>query len=600
LRGKAEGPAPAPAAPPAAPIVWTWESAAAALYLAAAGLVLGRWLFGWLALRRLLATAAPVTGRAAAVFAEAAGGRPPRLLASPRVRAPFSCGLLRPAVVLPAAFAAGAPAGVLRWVFAHELAHLRRRDAWAGLLFGLGQALFFAVPWFWWLRRQARLCQEYLADAAAVAAGGSPEEYAEFLLSWTAAPPAPALACGVRARPSDLYRRIQMLLKTPTPLEGRCPRRWALAAAGGLLSLAVLAAGFTLRAAAAPAPAPPEPKKEEPKKDEPKPDQPKKEAPVPDLPAQPGPDFPPLPDVDELLKSLPPNASPEQAKQYRQQMEEVRKQMQKVREQLRQQGGAFPGGGVGFAGQGGFVSGAFSPFSPQGARLGAFVQKPDETLVEQLDLPKDQGLVLTDVTPDSAAAKAGLKAHDVLLELNGKAVSSDVGEFVKQLNAIKADEAVDAVVLRKGKKETVKGLKLPEAKAEAPGAFFPGGPPNFNVQPPPLPPVPPIGFNPGGVAIGVPGGGLGFAAAGGNGVMTSTFRSNDRFTTRHQEGSLIITVTGKVADGKTTVGEISVQDGNESEKYENVDKVPEKYRDKVKNLIEMTEKGNARIEIKSP
>jgi len=80
--------------------------------------------------------------------------------------------------------------------------------------------------------------------------------------------------------------------------------------------------------------------------------------------------------------------------------------------------------------------------------------------------------------------------------------------------------------------------------------------------------------------------------------MTSTFRTDDRFTTRHQEGSLIITVTGKVADSKAKVNEIQVQDGNESNKYETVEKVPEQYRDKVKNLIEMSEKGSVKIEIK--
>src|SRR5439155_21475502 len=65
---------------------------------------------------------------------------------------------------------------------------------------------------------------------------------------------------------------------------------------------------------------------------------------------------------------------------------------------------------------------------------------------------------------DSAAAKAGMKAHDILLEINGKVVPDDTTEFLKIMNEIKADKPVDAVVLRKGKKETLKGLSLPEAK----------------------------------------------------------------------------------------------------------------------------------------
>ena len=40
-------------------------------------------------------------------------------------------------------------------------------------------------------------------------------------------------------------------------------------------------------------------------------------------------------------------------------------------------------------------------------------------LADQLKLDKDQGLVIVEVAADSVAAKAGLKANDVLVELNG-------------------------------------------------------------------------------------------------------------------------------------------------------------------------------------
>jgi hypothetical protein len=80
--------------------------------------------------------------------------------------------------------------------------------------------------------------------------------------------------------------------------------------------------------------------------------------------------------------------------------------------------------------------------------------------------------------------------------------------------------------------------------------------------------------------------------------MTTVFRSGDRFTARHQEGNLVITVTGTVADGKATTKTIQVQDGAKGEKYESVEKVPEEYRDKVKGLVEMGEKGAAKVEIK--
>jgi hypothetical protein len=250
--------------------------------------------------------------------------------------------------------------------------------------------------------------------------------------------------------------------------------------------------------------------------------------------------------------------------------------------------------------------------TPHEGRLGVMIQTPGETLVDQLDLPSGKGLVISHVQSNSAAAKAGLKAHDILLEFNGKAVSNEPAKLVHIIGDLKANTGIDAVVLRKGKKETIKGIKLPEAKAVMnmpgmggmgmPGMGGPGmggmGMGKAMQAIPPLPMLPRLGpdvpMNPGQ-------GGLGLGLQPGlnnQTVITSTFRTGDRFTTRHQEGSLIITVTGTVEEGKNKVSQIQVQDGNESAKYESVAKVPEQYRDKVKNLIEMNEKSNTRIELR--
>ena len=136
----------------------------------------------------------------------------------------------------------------LRWVFAHELTHLRRRDLWSYWALGVAQAVFFFVPWFWWLRRQVRLCQEYVADAAAAARGrAAPDEYAAFLVSLAKTPAAPIGAAGLGTS-SDLFRRVSMLLQNSTRVQAACPRRWSLAAAGGLFGAAVLFSGLGLRA----------------------------------------------------------------------------------------------------------------------------------------------------------------------------------------------------------------------------------------------------------------------------------------------------------------------------------------------------------------
>jgi Trypsin-like serine proteases, typically periplasmic, contain C-terminal PDZ domain len=76
-------------------------------------------------------------------------------------------------------------------------------------------------------------------------------------------------------------------------------------------------------------------------------------------------------------------------------------------------------------------------------------------------------LVIDQVVADSPAAKGGIKNNDILLEFNGKPVPNNVQEFVRSIHDIKADSKVDAVVLRKGKKETIKGLTCPRKSRSA-------------------------------------------------------------------------------------------------------------------------------------
>jgi beta-lactamase regulating signal transducer with metallopeptidase domain len=239
------------------PAETTWLATAAAVGLALFALIAacfaGRLILGYLALTRLLHRSEKAPPEVHGLFeAMAAGTRWVRLLVSRRLLVPLSCGLVRPTVVLPAGMCARPTPRQLRWIFAHELTHLRRRDAWTALLFSLGQVFFFFVPWFWWLRRQVRLCQEFVADAAATAGqDGEAVQYAEFLVSLANAPAVPAGAAAVSGNHSDLTRRVTKLLNDPLRVETRCSRRWTLAVAGTLLSLAVLVAGLGYRAEAA-------------------------------------------------------------------------------------------------------------------------------------------------------------------------------------------------------------------------------------------------------------------------------------------------------------------------------------------------------------
>jgi len=66
-------------------------------------------------------------------------------------------------------------------------------------------------------------------------------------------------------------------------------------------------------------------------------------------------------------------------------------------------------------------------------RIGVLATEPDQTLRKQLKLG-DRGLVLSEVRPDMPAVKAGVKAGDVLLSVNGKRVAKEeelTGEILR-------------------------------------------------------------------------------------------------------------------------------------------------------------------------
>ena len=112
--------------------------------------------------------------------------------------------------------------------------------------------ILFAHPVYWWLRRRIRDDQEVLADA--MAADGR-VDYAEALLSWAmGTPERPRLAVAgslaLWERPSQLKRRIVMLLDPDFRVESTCPRSWRVGVRGGM-ALAVLALSvLTFRTAA--------------------------------------------------------------------------------------------------------------------------------------------------------------------------------------------------------------------------------------------------------------------------------------------------------------------------------------------------------------
>jgi beta-lactamase regulating signal transducer with metallopeptidase domain len=178
------------------------------------------------------------------------------LRVSGRVDVPMLAGIRRPMVLLPRAVAEGLTAAQADAVLAHELAHVRRRDALANLGQLVVEALFFFHPAVRWMSAQARREREHCCDAAAVALGGDAVGYARALAALEHLRPARRLA--LAATDGELLDRVRRLVCPRTEAAG--PLRTANAAALAFAGVLCLAAGARAAAASTaallPSPAP--------------------------------------------------------------------------------------------------------------------------------------------------------------------------------------------------------------------------------------------------------------------------------------------------------------------------------------------------------
>jgi beta-lactamase regulating signal transducer with metallopeptidase domain/tetratricopeptide (TPR) repeat protein len=580
---------------------------------------LGQLLLAQVALGRIVAAGSRAPGRVQELFAEAAdrAGVRARLLLSNRVASPVCFGLWSPTVVLPKHLAQTAYDDELKWVFAHELDHLRRGDHRLAWWVGVARALYYFVPSFWAVRRQLGLAQEYLADAAA-AATGHPADYAQFLVTLSSAPidrragRHPLTATGVRAGRSDLFRRVNMLVNaahSPTK-----PSRIGTTLAGGVtVGAAVLLSGFGFAAddpKKADAPPAESTSEKVPVAADDKADKAAAEAkaradearaiarkaqaaaeaaardaeraqadavraareasrgetttrnvltarvaeghakeiealkkaiaeaakkgdaeavnaaaeklaklaaapsarpmtvtgrlaeapkppavpPVPRASAAPKPPAPPTVlktwsgPTSDALKGAHEQAikqfkaamdkvkdNPEAKAEFEKAIAEFQKAMEKAKKEMPQAlewvAPKFEGQNfkvldgkefkfVPFQGQGTFTTTA----GGEGGRLGVSIAPVSPEDVEKLGLTKGVGVKVIEVRKDTAAEKAGIKKDDIILELAGKTIPGEPEDVVKLLAKVEKDAKVNVIILRDGKKETIKNVVLAEAK----------------------------------------------------------------------------------------------------------------------------------------
>ncbi len=107
-------------------------------------------------------------------------------------------------------------------------------------------------------------------------------------------------------------------------------------------------------------------------------------------------------------------------------------------------------------------------------RIGAQAQDITPDLAQAFDLPTGAGgAVITQVNPGSAADKAGLKAGDIVLEINGKQVehASDLRNFI---GLLRVGKQVNMKVMRDGKtQELVAVVQIPDSDGKQGKALHP-------------------------------------------------------------------------------------------------------------------------------
>jgi serine protease Do/serine protease DegQ len=104
-------------------------------------------------------------------------------------------------------------------------------------------------------------------------------------------------------------------------------------------------------------------------------------------------------------------------------------------------------------------------------RIGLTTQDPAPEIAKALGLTPNQGALVVEIAPDSAAAKAGLKRGDVVISLNGRAVRSS-SDLRNQIGLAAVGDNQEFKVLRNGK-ELVLKAKVENSKAAMARDFEP-------------------------------------------------------------------------------------------------------------------------------
>jgi len=140
------------------------------------------------------------------------------LVPSAQIKSPALFGFIRPRLLLPREMLEKASQEEMRYVFLHELAHLKRRDIYLGWLTSLLQVLHWFNPLVWFAFFRMRSDRELACDALVLARTQKEEsqEYGRAIVSllrrFSRSRPLPAMA-GILETKAQLKRRITMIAR---------------------------------------------------------------------------------------------------------------------------------------------------------------------------------------------------------------------------------------------------------------------------------------------------------------------------------------------------------------------------------------------------
>ncbi|RKH93824.1 trypsin-like peptidase domain-containing protein [Corallococcus sp. AB038B] len=117
------------------------------------------------------------------------------------------------------------------------------------------------------------------------------------------------------------------------------------------------------------------------------------------------------------------------------------------------------GTGIGFSVPSNLIKALLPQLEKEGAVtrgwLGVGIQPLTRELGQALKLSVSEGAILTQITPDSPAAKAGLKPDDVVVAVDGKQVRSD-SDLTRTVALKKPNTVATLTLFRDGKKQDIK------------------------------------------------------------------------------------------------------------------------------------------------